>query len=344
MSGTVVQTDLIDFASQLIEQAGGMVEWSSHEPEGLAIAPAELAACLGQTEETFPLTLRTDGPGLSLGLGGEFVDVASRALQQFVPAAGSFAMPHLPVKKSDFQRSVDQAFAWQNARARVKQGAVSLVAYHMWWFHAILRSEDAWESLLRVTVNCELGLPCPLGDVLDAIDLVPAHGTCHQPEASLDIAARWAEGEALRQAHPFLERVDQRLERDRNRLREYYRALGREAAAPNRRTKVAPSVEAIAAQQRAIKLELQRKLAELDERYAFDAALIPVALAEFQIPGLTIDVTIQRKAAFRTFRLIWNGLLKRLEPLRCSSCGGGSFNMWFTNEDVEPVCDACHRE
>ncbi len=104
-------------------------------------------------------------------------------------------------------------------------------------------------------------------------------------------------------------------------MREYYRALGREVATPNRRTKVAPSEDDIAAQQRAIKLELQASFAELDERYAFDAFLVPVALAEFHVPGLAIDVNIQRKTAVRTYRLIWNGLLKRIEPLRCSRCG-----------------------
>ena len=337
-----VQTELVDFTTRLIEQAGGVVEWPASEPVGLAIAPLELAACLGQGEESFSLSMQTGGSGLSLGMGGEFVDLAAHALQRFVPAVGSFAMPNLPVKKSDFQRSIDQAFGWHNARAKVQQGAVTEVAYHMWWFHVVLRSEDAWESLIRVTINCELGLPCPLGDVLDAIDLVPSTRAGLAPEATLDTASRWVESEALRQAQPFLQRVDQRLDRDRNRLREYYRALGREVATPNRRTKVAPSEDDIAAQQRAIKLELQRKLAELDERYAFDAFLVPVALAEFHVPGLAIDVNIQRKTAVRTFRMIWNGLLKRIEPLRCSRCGNGAYNFWFTNDDVEPVCTGCH--
>jgi hypothetical protein len=334
--------ELVDFTTRLIEQTGGMVEWQASEPVGLAIAPMDLAACLGQTEETFSLSMQAGGSGLSLGLGSEFIDLAARALQRFVPAVGSFAMPNLPVKKSDFQRSVDQAFGWHNARAKVQQGAVTQVAYHMWWFHVVPRSDDAWESLIRVTINCELGLPCPLGDVLDAIDLVPTTTTGSSPEATLELAALRAESETLQQAQPFLQRVDQRLDRDRNRLREYYRALGREVATPNRRTKVASNEEDRAAQQRAIKLELQRKLSELDERYALDALLVPVALAEFHVPGLAIDVNIQRKTAVRTFRLIWNGLLKRIEPLRCSRCGNGAYNFWFTNDDVEPVCTGCH--
>jgi hypothetical protein len=91
-----------------------------------------------------------------------------------------------------------------------------------------------------------------------------------------------------------------------------------------------------------VKLELQRKLEELGERFAFEGLIRPAALAEFHVPGLAIDVRIQRKAATRTFRLFWNGIQKRLEPLRCSRCGNGAYNLWFTNEDVDPICSTCH--
>ena len=102
---------------------------------------------------------------------------------------------------------------------------------------------------------------------------------------------------------------------------QYYHALLREASTPNRRLKTAPGPEELAARQRAVKLELRRKLADLEERFAFEGLLRPAALAEFHVPGLAIDVRIQRKAATRTFRLFWNGVQKRLEPLRCSRCG-----------------------
>jgi hypothetical protein len=282
--------------------------------------------------------------GLSLDLGGEFLDAAARTMATYVPAQGVFALPHLPVKKAEFQRTVDQAFGWQNARGKVIQGSVSTVVYHTWWFHVMLRSEDVWESLLDVTVNCDGQTCCELGTLLDAMDLKPASGLSRAPDTTLGIAAAHAEARVLHDAQPFWDRMETRLERDRQRLREYYRALLRETATPNRRLKTVPSAEEMAARQRAVKLELQRKLAELEERYAFEGVLRPVALAEFHIPGLAIDVRIQRKAATRTFRLFWNGIQKRLEPLRCSCCGKGNYNLWFTNEDVAPVCGACHTQ
>ena len=68
------------------------------------------------------------------------------------------------------------------------------------------------------------------------------------------------------------------LERDRQRLREYYRALLREAEKKKPRGGAQPDPEKIEAAKRAVELELRRKLAELDERYAIEATLRPLVL------------------------------------------------------------------
>ncbi len=345
MSGIDVQSQLVDFTTRMIEQGGGMIEWQVDHHEGVAMAPWELAHCLGQHAEAFPVTTEaggSGGSGLYLGLGSEFVDHAARVLQHFVPAAGAFDIRELSIKKTDYQQAVDAAFGWQNARARVLKGEVLRVAYHTWWFHVVLQSDDAWETLISSTINSRSSLSCPISDMLDTIDCVPTDPTTSPGESTLAAAAQSVEMESLRQADSFLNRAEQRLDRDRKRLRDYYNALLREAATPNRRTKSVPTDVEIASRQRAVKLELQRKLLELDERYAFHATLRPVSLAVFHIPTLVIDLEIQRKSAVRPFQLFWNGLLKRIEPLRCSVCGEGAFNLWFTNDDVEPVCNTCH--
>ena len=142
--------------------------------------------------------------------------------------------------------------------------------------------------------------------------------------------------------NPEISRQMGGLQRDRKRLREYYTAISREASTPNRRTKTIPSSDEIESRERAVKLELKRKLAELEDRYLFEATVKPIAFVECVIPSVAIEVEIQRKSATRTFRVYWNGLLKVLEPLQCSRCGIGGFNFWFTNEKVEPICKCCH--
>ena len=342
MTEAPVQEQIRDFAIELLNESGGMVEWDSKAGEGAVLVSPEVGQCFGQSSESFALTVDPARLGLCMSLGSEFLDGAGRALDRFVPARGSFKLNDLPVKKKDFQQAVDAAFGWQNARARVKQSAVMEVPYHSWWFHAVLHSEDTWESLIQITLNSNSRLPIDLGTAIESMDVSSSPTESAAQLLTLENAARLAEQQAMLQATSFFDRIDQRLQRDRKRLREYYTAISREASTPNRRTKTIPSSDEIESRERAVKLELKRKLAELEDRYLFEATVKPIAFVECVIPSVAIEVEIQRKSATRTFRVYWNGLLKVLEPLQCSRCGIGGFNFWFTNEKVEPICKCCH--
>jgi len=95
-------------------------------------------------------------------------------------------------------------------------------------------------------------------------------------------------------------------------------------------------------QKRAVHAELNRKLSELDERYEVNASIRPVVLAELHLSTMAVDVEIQRKVNKRVFRLYGNSLHKQMEPLGCSGCGQASWNFWFTNDIVAPLCATCH--
>ena len=106
---------------------------------------------------------------------------------------------------------------------------------------------------------------------------------------------------------------------------------------------VKPDPEQIAARKRAVELELRRKLAELDERYAVDATLEPLVLIRMSIPALAVDLSVHRKRAVRKHTVYWNAILKQLEPIRCSQCGRSTFSVAFHDEDVAPLCAECSR-
>ena len=342
MSRSKVESQLVEFATALVENSGGIIDWQSDGSQATAIVPPELAESLGQHEESFVVNTQPGHDGLVLSLGGEFVDLAARTLRHFVPSVGAFAIEDLPVRKTEFASAVESSFGWQNARAKVLDGHAVTVPYHAWWFHATLQSEETWESLVPVTLNARSGVVVPLNDLLNLGDLRATIDAPSDSNVTRDLALRVAESETMRQATSFLLRIDARRDRDRKRLQEYYRALQRESSAPNKRTKTAPTKEEIDSRQKAVKLELQRKLSELDERYMFSAVLRPIVLAEFRIPAVAIDVEIQRKAERRIYRVYWNAMLKKMEPLSCSRCRRTSFNFWFTNDTVEPLCSACH--
>lgn len=342
MSRLDVETQLTEFATALIEDAGGIVDWPPGQPTATAIVPLELATSLGQHDESFLVNVQPGEDGLSLSLGGEFIELAARTLRGFVPSVGTFVINDLPVKKTEFEAIVEASFGWQNARAKVLQGSAMTIPYHAWWFHVMLQSEETWEALIPVTLNAKTGVSLPLNDLLDVDNLRRSDEPVTNSHETLETATRLVEAETMRQSAQFLKRIDSRRERDQKRLHDYYKALQREASTTNRRTKTAPSAEETAASIKAVKLELQRKLTELDERFQCSAVVRPVALAEFRIPAVGVDVEIQRKAQKRVFRVYWNSILKQMEPICCSKCKCSSRNFWFTNETVEPLCQTCH--
>ena len=68
-------------------------------------------------------------------------------------------------------------------------------------------------------------------------------------------------------------------------------------------------------------LELRRKLAELDQRYAMESVVRPVVLIRTEVAVIAADLSVFRKQAQRWHTIYWNPLLKQFDPIRCGRCG-----------------------
>ncbi len=334
-----IDQELRTFATKLLERRGGLVEWAASE-EGTAIVPKELAESLNTGGEIIRLSTRPGGEGWCLSLATDFLDTASRLLE-FEPRVGTFCVQELYLKRGDLDEVVRRAFSWLNAKVRLHDTRDVRVEYHTWWFHALLVSEDRWETRFPITINASSGTEVELPDSLDLWELEPHHDACRQPPATYQQAVHQAQLRFRERAAEFLDRMDGRLKRDRRRLQEYYNALLRETHHKKPRGQTKPDPEKQEAREKTVHLELRRKAAELDERYAMELALEPVVLTRMEIPALAIDLSVQRKRAQRKHTVYWNPLLKQLEPIRCTRCGCGTFSVAFTNEDVDPLCAKC---
>lgn len=342
MADTTLDRDLKTFAVELFEHIGGLVEWPSEDGVGSVIVPPKLAASVSLPGEAFTVGVES-APGVwSVGLGGEFLDVASRVLDLAVPHGGLFRIGERYLTTRDLTDKISQTYDWQNARAKYRDAERQLVEYHVWTLHASLRSEDVWETVLRVAMNAESQAACPLANVIDEPDLSGGdpEPPLEQP-TTYDTAMQLGRRQMIQASAEFIQRIEQRLERDRKRLHDYYAALAREADKPKRRAVLTPADEDVGAQKRAVKLELRRKLAELTENYAMQAVLRPLTLARVRIPTLVVPAMVQRKQAFREYRLYWNGVLRKFEPLACSRCRQPIYSVNFTNETVEALCTSC---
>ena len=141
----------------------------------------------------------------------------------------------------------------------------------------------------------------------------------------------------------FLDRMDGRLQRDRKRLHDYYHALVRESEKKKARGHAPPDPEKIEATKRAVGLELRRKLAELDERYAMEAALAAGRSRPHRSARVGGGLVGVPQAGAQDA----HGLLESAaEAVRArfvaAVCGDSAFAVAFSNEEVEPLCQGCN--
>jgi hypothetical protein len=328
------------FATALLERRGALVEWSADDEAGVAILPSEVAAEVGAAEEVVPLAYEAAGKGLSVSLAGDFLDWAGRLLEA-EPRVGAFRTGELYLKRKDLDEAVRRAFTWLNAKVTVRGASEMAIEYHTWWFYASIHSEDRWESRFAVALNAESGVEVEIPDPLGLLEIQPRAAGPSAVPSSYDRAAVVARRRVLGLAADFFQRMDARLARDRKRIRDYYGALLRETDLKKARAHAPPDPEKTAARKRAVDLELRRKLAELDERYAMQATLAPVVVLRTQVTVMAVELSVFRKQAHAMRRAFWNPLLKQLEPIACSRCGEGTLAVAFTNDDVQPLCTSC---
>ena len=334
-----VQPRLREFTCRLLERRGAAVEWPDEASEGLAVLPPETAEsliCLEvlplsfQPEAVFPVNLATD-----------FLD-RLQPLVEAEPQVGLFRIPQLYLKQSAMDEPVARAFTWLNVKVKVRQTQAVRLEYHVWYMHATLDSADRWEDVVRVSLNSSSGAEVALPDVLETGDLQPPEAQQEPPNTYGHAAAR-AVAMVEERSAAFVARLESQLDRDRKRLRGYYNALLRETREKVSRTHREANPEGDEARRRVVALELRRKLAELDERYAIRVEIAPLVLIRLDCPALAVHCEVFRKQARRMHTIYWNPVLKELEPMCCRSCGVSTFSLAFTDQNVQPLCPGCAR-
>jgi len=333
-----VETRLREFTEQLLTRSGGLVEWPAAEQAGFAVLPPDAAGRL-HCGETVRLCHQPDGEGLCPNLATDFLDRVMPLLEA-EPRIGCFQLPDLYLKKGDLGDAISRAFTWLNAKVVPRDARPARVEYHAWFFLATIVSEDRWEDVLPVTVNARSNGVIGLPDPLVGLELEPVEPRAEPPSTYRPAALEASRLLEARSA-AFVGRLESRLERDRKRVREYYHALLREEDRRKHRQAAPDDKEKHAARRRAVELELQRKISELDEQYAIRAELIPMVLVRLEMQVLDIQCDVFRKQARKMHSIYWNPLLKGLEPLVCGTCGASAFSVAFTNNDVKPLCTAC---
>lgn len=334
-----VEDRLREFTSRLLQRHGAEVEWPAETGQGLALLPPDVAETL-RCLEILPLASDAGSP-LPISLSSDFLDRVEPLIGTDVPVV-CLRIQEAYLKRSDMADPVARAFTWINARVRVQAAEATRLEYHLWYFLATLDSADRWQQVVRVNVNTLSRAAIRLPDVLEEGISLPETDDLPADFPSTHLAAvRAALGQVETGSRAFVERLESRLGRDRKRLQDYYRALlDADDRRPVRRG-VEPDPARKQAKAQAVQLELRRKLAELDERYACRVDLTPLGLVRLDCPALAVRCQVLRRSATRMYTIFWNPLSKELEPLGCSRCGVSTFGLAFSDDKVAALCSSC---
>ncbi|NOT63094.1 MAG: hypothetical protein HOP19_23035 [Acidobacteria bacterium] len=314
------------FAAHTLEHAGALVE--AIEPAGIeAMLPDEL-----QRAWRAPEFLR-------LGFGSEIPAAAERAslesiwLERFGELLGASGQqlcyaiqPQAPAPS--LERLIEHHVELPNAVYRILSSETAWTRYVLFVFRYTAMSEEKREGIIRLGFNLANGSALdPFIDVLFDAALAADTAPAVTPPALNQLPADWAAAKwqkALSRtlpAHvnhhlaPFVSGMQRRLERDLERIHDYFSGLRLEAWRKLQKAKGDTAREQLRIE--AAEREYQAKVVDLKQKYDLRVTLELVQTLELRSPVHRVTLLIKRRKGERKLTLDWNPLARQLDPMPC---------------------------
>lgn len=313
--------------SNLVSLYEGIAE-DEDEHVTTVLLPAEIAKQL-KLPETVTIATEANVPN-SL-----FVTYHSDLVQQFSALLGQRgAVSEIAIqyegylKTTGFEKQIQQTFRPQNGLIRFLEAKPETTRYL--WCHIAYTAEadEKRVGMVSFIINEKTKVtPIEIGDALFwKADQLPIENPEPISKRSLEELMPLIERTAAQQVKANLENWQMKLgrakARDEKRLETYYDTMGQEIQ--NRiqsRHLEGEEKDRELARLAATNQELDRKLADLQERYALkvDASLYSVLVIE--LPTVHLKCELVRKKIKRNITAVWNPFTKVIEPLCCERTG-----------------------
>lgn len=334
LHGAVVETEMVSAAN------GG-------ETGGLhALLPEQLASRLEWEEETrlaMPSAANADLRPIGYGSADleKLLDLM-RTQCSTIRVRGELPWPNA----RDLAQEAGSAFRFRTrARMTLQETQPSHASYLLVHYLLSAVSEETYEHVISAMLNKATLAPVSelATQVANRQGFASRDSTGMSHGGSFEKVVHALEGEASRLAgkrlQPFRERLERRRRRDAQRLHDYFQALAREVDLRKARGRRLTPAQ-VDAKVAAIRAEYERKIRDLDARYALRARLRPTAAMLVDMPVLRTTYHLQWKRAERVLPITWNPLLRRMEPVPCDVCGGGGTEMAIDNA-LRVRCGMC---
>ncbi len=342
-----MSAQLIDTVAEVLELSGAAVERNGECLEALVpenvtkvLHTPELARLYFNAEHSKP-------DGELVTFQSDFVD------RLFVLMQGTGNYAHLTLRdlylKQSTKSAAEQRFQVLNGLGHALEAIERILSYAQFNFKYTAVSDEKKEGLVSVIVN-EQTL-AEVSDMAAQLGWVEAAETVHhadlpaQPfQAIYAAACRSTETVIRRELADFHKSLNRRLQRDVDRLTEYYESLSAEIRRKiARRGLEGKEREDEESRLRATTLELERKITDQREKYAMKINVEPVNLMRLFMPVMVVNYEVRFRKAAREIPLVWNPLTKDFEALACQGCASGIHHFYICEDKLHAICANCFK-
>jgi hypothetical protein len=341
MNNTILQT-----INQMVALQNGVAEWTN--PQSLEVLlPKKIASALEVGElVTFCTSADTNSNS------SYFVTYNSDILSRFeglLDNRGYIASYGIKydgyLKNNGFEKLVAETLTPQNGLIRLKSAVPALTPYVLFNVNYTAEASDKRLGMVSFWLNGITGVTgVDLGDALSwTIDRIASPSmeesiALNYPEL-LHIATQHSEQLIERELIPWRQKNQRQLQRDEQRINEYYEDIIREIKGKINKRKL--SGEDRKQEQNRIdatKLELKRKINDLHERSSMEVTAQLHSALTVWLQTVHLNCQLTRKKQKREVVAVWNPYHKEVEPLRCEQSNLTVKNFYLSDESAQIIC------
>ncbi len=351
--------DLRHFTASVLEHWGAAVETKGETLE--ALLPSELAARLQMQEDVrlrFTPQGETEAGSAPSASDTQLLTYGSPALEHVLSlladqgTVAGVELHGLYLKQAAPGPEIERLFQPLNARGKLVSAGTALIPYGIFHFRYTAVSDEKTEGLATLALNLRSLTEVPgvayRWREVQWQEQATGAGTetaTHPPNVVYKQACRLAQRQIGRTLSDFHHSRERRLERDVQRLEEYYLGIAKEIRARLQKKGLSGTAEAEKeeAKAAAAERELRSKIHDLEEKYAVRVQVSFVNVLYVTLPVLHATMSYQRRQAFRELSFFWNPLLKDWEPLVCEGCRENTFAFALCDDKQHLTCADCSR-
>ncbi|BAY67132.1 hypothetical protein NIES22_72950 (plasmid) [Calothrix brevissima NIES-22] len=248
------------------------------------------------------------------------------------------------LKTTGFEKTISERFVVQNGLIRFVEAKPEITRYILCNVAYTANADEKRIGLVSFIINELTGVtPVEIGDALfwesDRISIDNQETPLSMP---LDELLKLIEHQSAILIGTSLENWQAKLTRararDEDRLKAYYNTISSEI----RNKIVSKHLEGDdkdkeLARIEATNRELERKLLDIQERYAMSVEAWLHSAMIIHLPTVHIQCELQRKKAKRTVTAVWNPFTKIIEPLRCYLSGEPVYDFYLDDKEANII-------